>query len=354
MSSSTHLNQRRSSSALSLSRPDSLASMHTPPKQPHRGKQQRGQGSKPVLKQQTPRPKQQPSRGKQNNSNQRKEVEASDEEEAHSSKSRRRKSAKQQPVLLTRQTPEHEKQALLAELAAPERPSKGDRQAAKKRNRRRHTEPPLEDEAIVYSPPASRTTPRRQQQQQARQPVVMHAPKAMHPWTAPLGAPGHGSAPARLGSPARSGGHYAGASFANSPAANTLPLPSSFMASPTKVTPPVRMDALSPTQLHQQPVYHGTSVPVQVSLSERSRQLESMLRGSLAIPVTPPAQNYDGGYAASRSTIDLGATNDMAAMFQKLRLIRNLSQTRPATVAPTLSTGLLGSTQLGVAPVYNA
>ncbi|KAJ1839097.1 hypothetical protein LPJ73_006874 [Coemansia sp. RSA 2703] len=180
-----------------------------------------------------------------------------------------------------------------------------------------------------------------------------------------------GALGARLGSPSngRSSNHYAGASFNNSPAPNTLPLPPSFLTSPTTVSPthssaPVMhgdedvfgmgMGVRSHFQRQSVPSFPLPSGNVHAALDERARQLESML--GVSHVQSPPMM----GQLASQSAVDLTQTGtDVASMFQKLRLIKEMSQQRAATVSP-VSGGMAATvsfpqqTQQQLTPVYNA
>ncbi|KAJ2884284.1 hypothetical protein H4R27_002197 [Coemansia aciculifera] len=278
-----------------------------------------------------------------------------------------RKQAKQplKVSLLTRAAPEGEQQELLARFASPSQtpalpqaPASG--RSSGKRNRRPQDSPPrTTDDSVVRTP--TRRPNKQQFQPSPQQPQTRTAagvsgpatiysptPRVGHAMTTP-----HSVVPGRGGSP--SGGnrsnHYAGASFNNSPAPGTLPLPPSFLISPSSAASPppsfqVPTLASSPSSNRNSAVYmrdddvfamaasapvsadrilrqqHSLS-PVNAVLSERSRQLEHMLAIGGARP-----NNFS-------ATLDLAQpATDMASMFQKLRLIKEMSQNRPATVEP--------------------
>ncbi|KAJ1728447.1 hypothetical protein LPJ61_004028 [Coemansia biformis] len=152
--------------------------------------------------------------------------------------------------------------------------------------------------------------------------------------------------------------HYAGASFNNSPAANTLPLPPSFLTTPTKSPLAGRAGIACDEDVF------GLS-PVRMTLGERERQLESIV-GPYRVPQPqferaaglhhmpqslPPPPQF--GYHGSHSVADLSQPDaGVASIFQKLRLAMDLSQKRPATVAPVSGAGPRGPHHF--APVYNA
>ncbi|KAJ2854438.1 hypothetical protein J3B02_000990 [Coemansia erecta] len=184
--------------------------------------------------------------------------------------------------------------------------------------------------------------------------------------------------PSYSGSPAASkSNHYAGASFNNSPAPNTLPLPRVFMnSSPSSsVSPPavaaardedvfgmsVPSGPMSPDQLLAQqrqymqyqsqrqsmpsfPLLQGNGANVNAALDERSRQLESMMlfgnAQQLVHSKSPPPsaqqqQHIMINHFGSQSAVDLSqSASDMTSMFQKLRLIKEIAQNRASTVSP--------------------
>ncbi|KAJ2041691.1 hypothetical protein H4S03_000177 [Coemansia sp. S3946] len=308
----------------------------------------------------------QSNRGKQN-SNQRSAATSADESATDSQatvtptkKSSRgtRKQAKQVPKvsLLTRAAPEVEQQELLARFASPaQTPAQnpvGGRSSAK-RNRRPQDSPPRTTDAVVHTPtrrpnklqfqpsPQQQQTPARTTSGPAT--IYSPTPRVGHAMMTP-----HSVVPGRGGSPRSN--HYAGASFNNSPAPATLPLPPSFLISPSSAAspPPFQVPTLSPSPgsnrnsamyMRDEDVFAmAASVPVSadrilsqqqppvnITLGERSRQLEQML----AI----------GGARANHfsTTLDLAQpATDMASMFQKLRLIKEMSQNRPATVDPVV------------------
>ncbi|KAJ2341901.1 hypothetical protein GGF43_006064 [Coemansia sp. RSA 2618] len=200
---------------------------------------------------------------------------------------------------------------------------------------------------------------------------AMHAPMAHH--TASM--PALGATPVRNGSPSRSG-HYAGASFNNSPAASTLPLPPSFLTTPTK-TPVSSMrtsivrdeDVFGAAQPQnpafgaslasppQYPAFNNSAVsppqqhafmPVAGALNERSRHLDAMLAAAPAYPQPQymhPVHSYSAVNLAQPSS-------DMSAMMQKLRLAMTLNE-RPATVSP-MASAQVAARNAHLTPVYNA
>ncbi|KAJ2605393.1 hypothetical protein GGF44_006636, partial [Coemansia sp. RSA 1694] len=221
-------------------------------------------------------------------------------------------------------------------------------------------------------------SPQQQQQQQpqARQagggggqaPTTIYSPtpRVGHAMTSPYS---NGAAPGRGGgspsSGARSSNHYAGASFNNSPAPATLPLPPSFLISPSGASPPPAFQipaathgggggsGFSPLSNRNSAVYmrdedvFGAAAAEPISADRIVRQqLEHMLAigGNAKSAAAAAAPRGSGGYSA---TLDLAQpATDMASMFQKLRLIKEMSQNRPATVEPVVHQHLT--------PVYNA
>ncbi|KAJ1958625.1 hypothetical protein EC988_000200 [Linderina pennispora] len=311
--------------------------------------------------------------GKQNNSNQRPHA-RSDAAQSKSEDEQQQQQQQQQTVpnkksggrgsrkqnkqhgkvtLLTKSASEGEQQAMLSKFA----------EGQSKRSRRRQASPPRdEDDSVFPQPPAhhgsasvppgkmqSRSPPRRghnkQQQQQQQQHAVVsglatiYSPTPQVPSVAPFGS---GQSPPssygihRGGSPSsiNKSNHYAGASFNNSPAPNTLPLPPMFLTSSSPpqstVMAAVRDDDVfgASRNAHVRPeqllVRRPEAQVANVALSERSRQLEDMLvRGNII-------HNNN-----SHSAVDLTQpAADLSAMFQKLRLIKEMSQNRAATVSP--------------------
>ncbi|KAJ2746433.1 hypothetical protein GGI20_001351 [Coemansia sp. BCRC 34301] len=367
----------------------------------HNGQQGRGGKDGAARNPPSQRHTRQPNRGKQNNSNQRSAATSADDESATDSQATlllttptkkpnksARKSSKQQQApkfaLLSRTAPEGEQQDLLARFAgeptvqtptqAPATAASGGRSSGK-RNRRPQDSPPRtsEDGAAVLRTPTRRPNKLQfqpsgqQQQQQGRQaPTTIYSPTPRVGHAVAL--PYNGATPGRGGSPssgARSN-HYAGASFNNSPAPATLPLPPSFLISPSSsgVSPPpsFQLPAMtgSPSPLSKRssgmymrdedvfdmaaPISADRIVRQQASaaLSERSRQLEQMLAITGGAATKSPPRS--GGYSA---VLDLAQpATDMASMFQKLRLIKEMSQNRPSTVEPVVHQQLT--------PVYNA
>ncbi|KAJ1936523.1 hypothetical protein FBU59_005024 [Linderina macrospora] len=257
-------------------------------------------------------------------------------------------------TLLTKSASEGEQQAMLSKFS----------DGQSKRSRRRQASPPRNEEDFVFPQPPvvhhgsasvppgktqSRSPPRRghnkhQQHAVVSGPATIYSPTPQAPATvAPFGA---GQLPSSYGinrgpSPSfiNKSNHYAGASFNNSPAPNTLPLPPMFL---TSSSPPLSsatareddgMFGVSPNA-HVRPeqllVRRPEAQAVNVALSERSRQLEDMLvRGNII-------HNNN-----SQSAVDLTQpAADMTLMFQKLRLIKEMSQNRAATVSP-MSNGAL-------------
>ncbi|KAJ2555903.1 hypothetical protein EV175_002164 [Coemansia sp. RSA 1933] len=291
---------------------------------------------------------------------------------------------------------------------------------AKQRNRRR--QPPSsyldnngdDDNDVVLLPssspgavsnPQQRTPDRRmskpRQQQQQQRPAstpggAFEPPTRMNNGNEALTSstvsmPVFGS-PSRVRSPisgSRSN-HYAGASFNNSPAPSSLPMPPSFLASPTKAStktsitrdedvfgPPGAAATIPEHRLagnsgHQHHPSLGLPPPppafahnyaaapsygngsVNAALSERSRQLESMLAsngGTVVYQQMPSAALAVAGMHNSHSSVDLTHMGgDMASVVQKLRHVRELASNRPATVSPIASTNQTNQ----LASVYNA
>ncbi|KAJ2705553.1 hypothetical protein FB645_002342 [Coemansia sp. IMI 203386] len=398
----------------------------------------------------------QTNRGKQNNSNQRPSTDAADPAAVQSRSdedvdvnallstptkkparnSRKQKQQQQKIVLLTRDAPESEQQALLAKLSASASSpasapgnASSNRTPNKRSNRRRQATPPRADESAIvssYSVPSLPAHAQQTQQQQrtpTRRPanasvsagrqrplsgsnlstIYSPTPRMGHyqqPQPQPqqqqqslasvAGVPGFVG-----GSPAVSkSNHYAGCSFNNSPAPNTLPLPRVFMTSPSSVSPqatvrdedvfsvPVPSGPMSPDQLlaqqrqytqYQQqrqsmplfPVLQGNNV--NAALDERSRQLEGMMlfgnAQHLVQSKSPPPQQQHVmlNHFGSQSSVDLSqSASDMTSMFQKLRLIKEIAQNRASTVSPlpasSVAVALSQHQQQNqqLAPVYNA
>ncbi|KAJ1893499.1 hypothetical protein LPJ66_005717 [Kickxella alabastrina] len=413
---------RRSNSIVSIPKTDSVASFSSraPNNNHHHNNANIAPRKDNGRRNQPQKQQKQGNRGKQNNSDQRtntEDIKSEDESQAVSKRPGKgnaaRNNNKQQAkiVILNRNAPLSEQQALLDKLAVPTPPSSAPpvvqnvRTPSKRGNRRRNNSPPHEDEAIIssYSMPsvpapalaaAQRTPPRRpnnntnnnhtntRQQQQVLAGINLNmstiyspTPRGGANQAMPTGGP-MASTPTRGGgSPSTKSNHYAGASFNNSPAPNTLPLPSSFRSptsalnlvspsSPSAVVGGARDEdvfgmgspifinsgPMSPDQLlaqqhryahyqkqqQQQAVsvfpVHG-NVNVNVALSERSRQLENMLLGGDAFGHGGMQQM--GAFYESHSAVDLTQPEtDMASMFQKLRLIKEMSQNRSSTVSP--------------------
>ncbi|KAJ1813316.1 hypothetical protein LPJ56_005206 [Coemansia sp. RSA 2599] len=334
------------------------------------------------------------------------------------SRNSRKQKQQQKIVLLTRDAPESEQQALLAKLSASaSSPASAPNAASstrtpnKRSNRRRQATPPRADENTIVSSYSVPSLPahaqQAQQQQQQRTPtrrpanassagagrqrplsgsnlstIYSPTPRMGHYQQQPpqqqqqqslasvVGVPVFNS-----GSPAVSkSNHYAGASFNNSPAPNTLPLPRVFMTSPSSVSPPavaatanvrdedvfgmaVPSGPMSPDQLlaqqrqytqYQSPRQSMPSFPllqganVNAALDERSRQLESMMLFGNAQQLVhskspPPHQQHHvmASHYGSQSAVDLSqSASDMTTMFQKLRLIKEIAQNRASTVSP--------------------
>ncbi|KAJ2821889.1 hypothetical protein GGI24_004090 [Coemansia furcata] len=337
----------------------------------------------------------QSNRGKQNNSNQRSAATSADESATDSQATlaitptkkpgrSARKQAKQQQqqqqqpgkiALLTRTAPEGEQQDLLARFAAsspPAQPPAGSRSSGK-RNRRPQDSPPRTADDVVRTPTRrpnkQQFQPSPQQARAAPTTIYSPTPRRAHV-TSPHAAASASAAVAVVpgrggGSPMRSN-HYAGASFNNSPAPATLPLPPSFLISPSSAASPppsfhvpavggsspsapvskrnsgvyVRDDdvfamaasvPVSADRIVSQQQQQQLHSPVNAALSERSRQLEHML----AIGSGGGGARQQGQRGFS-STLDLAQPTDMASMFQKLRLIKEMSQNRAAVAATTV------------------
>ncbi|KAJ2244984.1 hypothetical protein GGH98_004676, partial [Coemansia sp. RSA 454] len=215
------------------------------------------------------------------------------------------------------------------------------------RNRRRQQSPPTPDEPVepveVMRTPTRRANTRqfRPMSTPASTALPVHEPTPIAHHTASL--PALGPTPVRYASPSGRHGHYAGASFNNSPAASTLPLPPSFLTSPTKSqTSPLNsvrtgivrdedVFGVSPPQFMQ--MGHAQYMPVAGALNERARHLDAML--ATAPPFQQQQQFMHPGHHVhhmhSYSAVDLTQSTDMSAMLHKLRLAMNLNE-RPATV----------------------
>ncbi|KAJ2510026.1 hypothetical protein GGI11_005645 [Coemansia sp. RSA 2049] len=300
---------------------------------------------------------------------------------------------------------------------------------AKQRARRRQPSPSYLDNGddvvlLASSPPNMGGANSQQQQQQhtpGRRPSKQQRPASTPNAFGPPQRMGNGDAlplstsslplfggsPSRVRSPlsASRSNHYAGASFNNSPAPNTLPLPPSFLTSPTKpsnstsvtrdedvfgptagavVSSPERLamgggsnghQQMPPPSLALQPppsfAYHSHAAApsfgsgsASAALNERSRQLQSMLAsngGTVSYPQHQQHQFYHQNAAAmagtmhgSHSSVDLTQIGgDMTTMFQKLHLIKEMAGNRPATVAPIANTTQMNHHHQ-LAPVYNA
>ncbi|KAI9470284.1 hypothetical protein BX667DRAFT_130260 [Coemansia mojavensis] len=318
------------------------------------------------------------------NSNQRSQAERSDEENSKKPRSAR----KQQKVfLLTRDGPDSDKLSPLGSAFSPT-PEAATTSKKRSRNRRRQQSPGDE-------PTEQRTPPRRPQNRQSqKRPMSTPAANNGPPLSAPTLAPHAASVPAaaaaatnttpvRGGSPSSRHLHYAGASFNNSPAASTLPLPPSFLATPTKqqqqrtasplssstrtrvmrdedvfgtVSPASSTDTLQHPAMGVPPPYH---MPVAVAFDERSRQLDAMLNSTL-----PQHRQMYQQPIHSYSAVDISShqqqqqqqqqPSDMSSMFQKLRLAMNVNE-RPATVTP-MTSGQVAAPNAHhlITPVYNA
>ncbi|KAJ2615957.1 hypothetical protein H4S08_000992 [Coemansia sp. RSA 1365] len=257
-------------------------------------------------------------------------------------------------VLLTRDASDGEQQSLLARLAPDPPPPSSSRRGAAGGNpspgtgkRGRQTSPVVEE---VHNNQRMHTpTPKQQQQQTAQSVLYSPTPRRA------------GSGPMRGGSPGGSArsNHYAGASFNNSPAPNTLPLPPSFLTTPTKSTPRREALVMRDEDVFGMPggteysMHHPPPGLVAPALDERTRHLQSMLDPATHAMLRPPPvmqQPY------SHSAVDLShqhpQDSDMESMFQKLRLAMDLAQKRPATVNPVTSVPTNNNSHL--TPVHNA
>ncbi|KAJ2779060.1 hypothetical protein GGI15_003991 [Coemansia interrupta] len=434
MSSSLHSHKvhtpRRSSSALSNARSDSSVSLPSRTSKDnhhhggHGGKTPQGAGKESGRRNQSQKHLRQTNGGKQNNSNQRSMQAGQSDDEVDGTAPlatptkkpgrSRKQQAKQQPakmvVLLTRDAPESEQQALLAKLApsgsapATTASSNGGRAARRRSKNRRQATPPRVDDTVALV--SSYSVPSQPTQQQPRTPMrrggnnngaaggsrqksgsaggnlsTIYSPTPRMGQA--LGAPGGGG---RMGSPSngRSSNHYAGASFNNSPAPNTLPLPPVFLTSPTAVSPTA---ASAPAMLQrdedvfdvgkQQQRQNAPVFPLPSGSNAFYRQPDNMMFGGSPhrhMYSPPPAQAAAAaaaqhaplmmlGQLGSQSAVDLTQTGtDVAGMFQKLRLIKEMSQQRAATVSPVSGTsGNMAATvsfpqqtQQQLTPVYNA
>ncbi|KAJ2662566.1 hypothetical protein IWW48_001808 [Coemansia sp. RSA 1200] len=299
---------------------------------------------------------------------------------------------------------------------------------AKQRARRRQPSPSYLDNGddvvlLASSSPSMGGTNSQQQQQQqhtpGRRPSKQQRPASTPNAFGPPQRMGNGDAlplstsslplfgsPSRVRSPlsASKSNHYAGASFNNSPAPNTLPLPPSFLTSPTKPSTSTSVtrdeDVFGPTagavvssherlamgggsnghqqmpspSLALQPppsfAYHSHAAApsfgsgsASAALNERSRQLQSMLASNGGTVSYPQQQHqfYHQNAAAmagtmhgSHSSVDLTQIGgDMTTMFQKLHLIKEMAGNRPATVSPIANTTQMNHHHQ-LAPVYNA
>ncbi|KAJ1771304.1 hypothetical protein LPJ74_002455 [Coemansia sp. RSA 1843] len=302
--------------------------------------------------------------------------------------------------------------------------------AAKQRGRRRQPSPPYldnnngsgSDDVVLLqsSSPSTSGNPQQQRTPDRR----LNKQHQQRPASTPGGAfgppprmaggdvsstaslPAFGS-PSRVRSPmsASRSNHYAGASFNNSPAPSSLPMPPLFLTSPPKssartsvtrdedvfgtsgvaATSPERpmvgnggYQQMPPSLALQPPpafAYHHADAPsfgsgsVNAALNERSRQLESMLASNGGTVVYPQQHQYQqhqpqyyqhqqqntaamvAGMHGSYSSVDLTQVGgNMTNMFQKLRLIKEMANNRPATVSPIANTNQINQ----LAPVYNA
>ncbi|KAJ2795813.1 hypothetical protein H4R21_004964 [Coemansia helicoidea] len=257
-------------------------------------------------------------RGRQH-SNQRKP--SSDSEDGAPTPSKKpARARKRQPKveLLTRDAPEAEQQSLLARLNGSD------------------GQPPAQRSRQAATPPASS-----RRAKAAGGPGVVFSPTPRK---------AHGDHVAAMQSSSPKAVHYAGASFNNSPAANTLPLPPSFLTTPTKSPPAGRAGVVCDDDVF------GVS-PRRMTLGEREQQLESIVGpyrvpppplqfagtgGSHSLPqamgppsmglVPPPQRGFHGSHSVA--SLDQQPDGGVASIFQKLRLAMDLPQRRPATVAP--------------------
>ncbi|PIA16074.1 hypothetical protein COEREDRAFT_87289 [Coemansia reversa NRRL 1564] len=262
-------------------------------------------------------------------------------------------------VLLTRDASDGEQQSLLARLAPDPPPPSSSRRSIAGGNsspgtgkRGRQTSPVVED---VHSNQRMHTpTPKQQQQQQQTVQSVLYSPTPRRA----------GSGPMRGGSPGGSArsNHYAGASFNNSPAPNTLPLPPSFLTTPTKSTPrreaPLAMrdeDVFGMPGGSEYSMHHPPPALVAPAFDERTRHLQSMLDPATHAMLRPPPvmqQPYNHSHSAVDLSHQYPQDSDMESMFQKLRLAMDLAQKRPATVNPV--TSVPGNNNSHLTPVHNA
>ncbi|KAJ2077154.1 hypothetical protein H4R24_005301 [Coemansia sp. RSA 988] len=257
-------------------------------------------------------------------------------------------------VLLTRDASDGEQQSLLARLAPDPPPSSSGRQGAGggysspgTGKRGRQTSPVTED---MHNNQQMHTPTRKQQQQPTQ--GVLYSPTPRR---------ATGSGPTRGGSPGGSAksNHYAGASFNNSPAPNTLPLPPSFLTTPTKNTPrrstPLAMrdeDVFGTPVSPDNSRHHPPPSLVVPAIDERTRHLQSMLDPATHAMLRPPPIMQQPYHSHSAVNLAHQQDSDMESMFQKLRLAMDLAQKRPATVNPVTSVSRNNNPHL--TPVHNA
>ncbi|KAJ1853896.1 hypothetical protein GGH12_004483 [Coemansia sp. RSA 1822] len=302
--------------------------------------------------------------GKQD-SEQRAEPKSDEDEVLASSTKKTPKSARKQRnvFLMTRDGADTKLRPLAQSAFSPSEPANSSTPKKRGRNRRRQQSPPTPDEP-AEPVEAMRTPTRRANTRQfrpmstpANSVLPVHEPTPVTHHTASL--PALGPTPVRYASPSGRHGHYAGASFNNSPAASTLPLPPSFLTSPSKSqTSPINsvrtsivrdedVFGVSPPQFAQ--TGHAQYMPVAGALNERSRHLDAMLA------TAPPFQQqfmHPVHHMHSYSAVDLTQSTDMSAMLQKLRLAMNMNE-RPATVSP-LASAQVATRNSHLTPVYNA
>ncbi|KAJ1793039.1 hypothetical protein IW139_001867 [Coemansia sp. RSA 353] len=310
----------------------------------------------------------QPNPGKQDSEQRAEPKSDEDDTVALPTKKTPKSARKQRNVFLMTRDGEDTKLRPLAQSAfSPSEPASS---TPKKRgrNRRRQQSPPTPDEPVepveVMRTPTRRANTRqfRPMSTPASTALPVHEPTPIAHHTASL--PALGPTPVRYASPSGRHGHYAGASFNNSPAASTLPLPPSFLTSPTKSqTSPLNsvrtgivrdedVFGVSPPQFMQ--MGHAQYMPVAGALNERARHLDAML--ATAPPFQQQQQFMHPGHHVhhmhSYSAVDLTQSTDMSAMLHKLRLAMNLNE-RPATVSP-LTSAQVNARNSHLTPVYNA
>ncbi|KAJ2712202.1 hypothetical protein H4R19_002876, partial [Coemansia spiralis] len=251
------------------------------------------------------------SRGRQHSNQRKPKSDSEDTPQTPTKKPARSRKRQPKVELLTRDAPEGEQQSLLARFDGPP-PARRIRQAA--------TPPPAPSPSRRSKPAAA-----------AGAPGVVYSPSPRRTHADHVAAV-HGGSPKSA--------HYAGASFNNSPAANTLPLPPSFLTTPTKSPPPARNSIACDEDVF------GMS-PRRMTVGDRERQLESII-GPYRLPPPPQGESpaglhhmlqapmpmqleFHGNHsAASLTPPDSG----VASIFQKLRLAMDMPRQRPATVTP--------------------